>query len=574
MVARRGVGGGGEERRVERAAEALGGVLGLAERRPHDLEPAPQRALRSTAVSAPVRCRRAGSATPRTVSIVAALAAGMAAGSASSSRHLAGDADRQPEARRAAGRARRPGRRRRRRSAGLDRGRVGERRIGRVALEVEVLQRHLHAALAVGDRVVHLLHERRLAAAQPLDDDELPQRAGPLERVERRSGWRGRAAGASIAGLGSAMRRTWWSMSKSGSSTHDRRRQVDRRRLDPPAEPGHVRRTARSIRRPQAVEVGRAIEDRHGRRTSTTGAGPSRGATSAPRRRSSCVRRRHVTHASIRTCDRRLRGRWRLGPDWSHGDQDPDRQLTGQRGMRRVLELVEDRPLDLVEHPLDGRRGQRRRRRPGSSSRRTNTAASSTTNVGTPHTSWDSTYAVCSFSTVASGRPVSTSAHTASTSTPAATSTGARARRARCSWPAAAWRCSNSAWWTSRKRSGWVSRTAIDACRASRPVSSSGRSQHRRLTLVDVGLAERERQERDVPVGAGAQPGDDVVVDDAGVRAAVVVGQSEGAGHGRVNDSARQRIPVAAQDAPCGEAEHRPRRPCRPTTSEAWWMRT
>ena len=47
---------------------------------------------------------------------------------------------------------------------------------------------------------------------------------------------------------------------------------------------------------------------------------------------------------------------------------------------------------------------------PGSSSRRTNTAASSTMNVGTPQTVCDSTYAVCSFSTVASGRPLSTSA--------------------------------------------------------------------------------------------------------------------------------------------------------------------
>ena len=62
-------------------------------------------------------------------------------------------------------------------------GRAIAARVGCVALEVEVLQRHLHAALAVGDRVVHLLDERRLAAAQPSMTRELPQRAGAVERV-------------------------------------------------------------------------------------------------------------------------------------------------------------------------------------------------------------------------------------------------------------------------------------------------------------------------------------------------------------------------------------------------------
>ncbi len=60
----------------------------------------------------------------------------------------------------------------------------------------------------------------------------------------------------------------------------------------------------------------------------------------------------------------------------------------------------------------------------------------------------------------------------------------------------------------------------------------------RRLALFDVGLAERERQERDVPVGAGPQAGDHVIVDDAGAWAAVVVGQAEGArscGHTTIN---------------------------------------
>ena len=58
-------------------------------------------------------------------------------------------------------------------------------RLGRVALEIEELQRQLHAGLAVGDRVVQLLDQCRLAAAQALDDRELPQRAGAIERVGR-----------------------------------------------------------------------------------------------------------------------------------------------------------------------------------------------------------------------------------------------------------------------------------------------------------------------------------------------------------------------------------------------------
>ena len=122
--------------------------------------------------------------TPRTVSTVAALAAGMAVGSASSSLTWRATpiGSRNPPITRS-------------RSVATVEGEGGaaavstaagsrRRRVRRVALEVEVLQRHLHAALAVGDRVVHLRHERRLAAAQPVDDDELPQRAGALERVD------------------------------------------------------------------------------------------------------------------------------------------------------------------------------------------------------------------------------------------------------------------------------------------------------------------------------------------------------------------------------------------------------
>ena len=157
---------------------------------------------------------------------------------------------------------------------------------GGVAVEVEVLQRHAHAALAVGDRVVHLRHQRRLAAAQPLDDGELPQRPGAIERVERRSGWPGRAAGASVPGLGRAMRRTCRSMSKSGSSTHVGA--PGRRVPAAPAGAGAARPSvARSMRRAQVVEVGGPVEDADGAEGRRQVADPSRGATSAPRRRSS-----------------------------------------------------------------------------------------------------------------------------------------------------------------------------------------------------------------------------------------------------------------------------------------------
>ena len=57
-----------------------------------------------------------------------------------------------------------------------------------VALEVEELEGELHAALAVGDRVVHLLDEGGSPTPQPLDDGELPQRPDPIERVGRDDG--------------------------------------------------------------------------------------------------------------------------------------------------------------------------------------------------------------------------------------------------------------------------------------------------------------------------------------------------------------------------------------------------
>ena len=41
----------------------------------------------------------------------------------------------------------------------------------------------MHAALAVGDRVVELLHDGRPVALEALDDGELPERSRTIERV-------------------------------------------------------------------------------------------------------------------------------------------------------------------------------------------------------------------------------------------------------------------------------------------------------------------------------------------------------------------------------------------------------
>ena len=70
---------------------------------------------------------------------------------------------------------------------------------------------------------------------------------------------------------------------------------------------------------------------------------------------------------------------------------------------------------------------------------------------------------------------------------------------------------------------------------------------HGCLSVLDVGLGQGEWQERDIPVGARPQPGEHVIVCDAGVRAAVVEGQSEGAGHGEgQRDSCLSAFPPAA----------------------------
>ena len=177
-------------------------------------------------------------------------------------------------------------------------------------------------------------------------------------------------------------------------------------------------------------------------------------------------------------------------------------------------------------------------------------------NVGTPHTSWLVDERRCAPSRPSPAgdrcRPRPTRRRRRHRRPRARRSRSARSGAA----PAATWRCSNSAWWASRNCSGCVSRIAIDDLQGDDAGVLLGLLPHRRLALLDVGLTERERQERDVPVGAGPQAGHDVVVDDAGARAAVVEGQAELSGHGeRQPPRRRPDDSRPAQDAPGGEAE-------------------
>ena len=262
MVAPRRLGGGRDEGRVERAAEALGGVLGGAERRPHDLHVAAQGAIR------PQRRAR-----PVDVGELLQDAADRLDGGGARRRDggrvgeqlvdLAGHADREAEP---AGEevAHRLGAGRRWRGRlDVHLRRVDERPRRRVALEVEELQGHLHPALAVGDRVVHLLHQRRPAATEALDDDELPQRPGAVEGVVGEQGRQVEQL-AHRAGLGQGDAADVVVDVEVGVVDPRRRREVDGRRLDPPAQAGHG--PGRLLHPgPQGVEVRRAVEHRHRR---------------------------------------------------------------------------------------------------------------------------------------------------------------------------------------------------------------------------------------------------------------------------------------------------------------------
>ena len=200
--------------------------------------------------------------TLRTVSTVAALAAGIAVGSMSSllTWRATPIGSRNPPATRSRSDSAADG------SGGGGATSTASGSIGgggrRVAVEVEERQRHLHAALAVGDRVVHLLHERGLAAAQALDDGELPQRPHPVEAVVDEQ--RGE--------IEQLAHRTRLGERDPPDVVVDvevrivdprRSRQVDGRRLHPPAQPRH--RPRRPLHpRPEDVEVGRPVEHGHG----------------------------------------------------------------------------------------------------------------------------------------------------------------------------------------------------------------------------------------------------------------------------------------------------------------------
>ncbi len=161
---------------------------------------------------------------------------------------------------------------------------------------------------------------------------------------------------------------------------------------------------------------------------------------------------------------------------------------------------------------------------------------------------------------------------------------GHEQRRARCprrgAWRARGGRRRASRC-TARKASGKRSRTTTPARRASRPESSSGRSQIGRVAFGDVHLTEAERQEGDVPVGACRETVEQVQVGEAGEGAAVVPGDGKG-GHATFNDGCVSNIPdrCHAAERRQGAGHHRRAARAMPmpmtapaTTSDAWCMR-
>ena len=135
-----------------------------------------------------------------------------------------------------------------------------------------------------------------------------------------------------------------------------RRRQVDRRRLHAPTQAGDV--PGRPLHaRPQAVEVGRAVDHRDRPERSRRGRDPSPGATSAPRHRSSCARRSRSDPRTADVC---------LAPPGAPLVARV-RQVRASAGDRRVLELVEERPVQLVRAPARWRRSTPAGRRRASS---------------------------------------------------------------------------------------------------------------------------------------------------------------------------------------------------------------
>ena len=258
VVAAGGLGGDGQERGVERAAERLRArpwCRGTGRARPRSGGAA---SARSTAASGPARCRTswltdAADRVGRGRRWRRGSAPGRPAGRGSGGRCRAACAScRRRKSRIDVGRP--IGRRRRRWSIVV--AASSDRRVGRVAFEVEELERQLHAALAVGDRVVHLLDQRGLAAAQPFDDRRTATAAGCGRTGRRRSGVARSSSWRIGARLGQGDAADVEVDVEVGIVDPHRRAEVARRRLHPLAQPGHARASPRSMRRRRSSKSG------------------------------------------------------------------------------------------------------------------------------------------------------------------------------------------------------------------------------------------------------------------------------------------------------------------------------
>ena len=228
--------------------------------------------------------------------------------------------------------------------------------LGGVAGQVDVLHRHAHAVDPVGDRVVHLRHQRRLAAFQPLDDEELPQRAGAVERVEDEQAGEVEAAGGACpapagrrGGRGGRCR------------SRGRRPRSGRRARWGWAGPASRAGARRGRPTPCAPAGGRSPAAGRGsspRRTSTPGTGPSRRATSALRRRSSGGR------------PRRRPSDGRPQRSWAAPDRRPSAQPATSSGRRQARSSVAQNAAGGERRGQLRWRARRRRRRRGGCARR------------------------------------------------------------------------------------------------------------------------------------------------------------------------------------------------------------
>ena len=186
---------------------------------------------------------------------------------------------------------------------------------------------------------------------------------------------------------------------------------------------------------------------------------------------------------------------------------------------------------------------------------------------------------------VSRAAPSATVASTAAPSTPSASSTRARPRRV-VELGAVHVAGVEQAAVHGQELVGVAGRgPTTPAWRASRPESSCGRSQMSVSPSATWTWPSENGHEGDVPVGAGLEAGDHVLVGDAGEGAAVVPGDGEGEGHGWSNTGRRRGIPGGRRRGTRRSAGRRRQKPRAavpitspvarpPTTSLAWWMRT